>query len=199
MFCVFTPSGDREGTCGFREHGKLLVWDFIGLLCKPRNISLCLASIFLSTTFVPYHSLNQSPTLSPLRITLDPPGLDPSTLPEPQPRTQGSTHKEEQIVPCGHCLRRDSGQSTFADRPTRNFPTLSLRSHSPPGEASCTQHQESPPLTRLSPSGHTAGPDPSRLRTEHPLLSPDLSPQNWEDSRVLMLSEGSRLKSTGPS
>ena len=28
MFCVFTPSGDREGTCGLREQGKLLVLKF---------------------------------------------------------------------------------------------------------------------------------------------------------------------------
>ena len=113
--------------------------------------------------------------------------------------TQGSPHHEEQTVPCGHSPRRDSRQSTSAERPTWDFPTLSLRSHSPPGEASCTQQQEAPPLTRQSPSGHTAGPDPSPLRTEHPLLRPDLSPQDWEDSRVLILSEGSRLESTGAS
>ena len=80
-----------------------------------------------------------------------------------------------------------------------HFPTLSLASHSPPGEASCTQQQQAPLLTRQSPSGHTAGPNPSPLRTEYPLLSPDLSPQDWEGSRLLMLSEGSRLESTGPS
>ena len=89
--------------------------------------------------------------------------------------------------------------SQLPQRPTWDFPTLSLRSHSPPGEASCTQQQEAPPLTRQSPSGHTAGPDPSPLRTEHPLLSPDLSPQDWEDSRVLMLREDPRLESAGPS
>ena len=89
--------------------------------------------------------------------------------------------------------------SQLLQRPIWDFPTLSLRSHSPPGEASCTQLQEAPLLTRQLPSGHTAGPDPSRLRTAHPLLSPDLSPQDSEDSRVLILSEGSRLKSTGPS
>ena len=63
-----------------------------------------------------------------------------------------------------------------------DFPTLSLGSHSPPGKASCTQQQEAPPLTTQSPSGHTAGPDPSPLRTEHAFLGPDLSPQDWENS-----------------
>ena len=117
----------------------------------------------------------------------------------PTTHTQGSPHHEEQTGPCGHCLRRASGQSTSAERPTWDFPTLSLGSHSPPGEASCTQQQQAPLLTRQSPSGHTAGPNPSPLRTEYPLLSPDLSPQDWEGSRLLMLSEGSRLESTGPS
>ena len=63
-----------------------------------------------------------------------------------------------------------------------DFPTLSVGSHSPPDEASCPQQQGTPQLTRQSPSGHTAGPDPSPVRTEHALLSPDLSPQDWEDS-----------------
>ena len=35
---------------------------FIGSLCKPRNMSLFLSSIFLSTTLYPYLSLNQLPT-----------------------------------------------------------------------------------------------------------------------------------------
>ena len=49
-----------------------------------------------------------------------------------------------------------------------SFPTLSLGSHSPPGEASRTQQQGAPPLTPRSPSGHTAGPGPSPLRAEWP-------------------------------
>ena len=80
----------------------------------------------------------------------------------------------EQTVPCGHCLRRDSGQSIPAQRPTWDFPTLSLRSHSPPGEASCTQQQGAPPLTPRCPSGHTAGPGPAPLRAERPPLSQGL-------------------------
>ena len=76
----------------------------------------------------------------------------------------------EQAVPCGHCLRRDSGRSTPAPSPTWDFPTLSLRSHSLPGEASCTQQQGAPPLTPQCPSGHTADPGPAPLRAERPPL-----------------------------
>ena len=47
---------------------------FIGSLCKPRNISLFLSSIFLSTTFFPYLSLNLlADSISPSN-SLDPPG-----------------------------------------------------------------------------------------------------------------------------
>ena len=56
--------------------------DFISFLCKPRNISLFLSSIFLSSTFFPYLSLNQSPTLFFLQVPLDPAGTGPR-----QPRT----------------------------------------------------------------------------------------------------------------
>ena len=84
--------------------------------------------------------------------------------------TQGSPHHEEQTVPCGHSLRRDSGQSTSTERPTWDFPTLSLGSHSPPGEASCTQQQGAPPLTPQCPAGHTAGPGPAPLTAERPPL-----------------------------
>ena len=46
---------------------------FIGSLCKPRNISLFLSSIFLSTTFFPYISLNLlTDSISPSN-SLDPP------------------------------------------------------------------------------------------------------------------------------
>ena len=75
----------------------------------------------------------------------------------------------ERTVLCGHSLRRDSGQSTPAQSPTRDFSTLSLGSHSPPGEASCTQQEGAPPFTRC-PSGHTAGPGPAPLRAECPPL-----------------------------
>ena len=69
----------------------------------------------------------------------------------------------EQSVLCAHCLRRDAGRSTPAQRPTRDFPTLSLGSQCPPGEASCTQQQGAPPLTPRCPSGHTVP-----LRAERP-------------------------------
>ena len=49
-----------------------------------------------------------------------------------------------------------------------------LGSHSPPGEASCTQQQGAPPLTPRCPSGHTAGPGPAPLRAERPPLSQGL-------------------------
>ena len=58
--------------------------------------------------------------------------------------------------------------SQLPQRPTWDFPTLSLRSHSPPDEALCTQQQEAPPLTRQSPSGHTAGPDPPHSKQSIP-------------------------------
>ena len=54
-----------------------LSWDFIGFLCKPRTISLFLSSVFLSSTFFPYLSLNQSPTPSLLQVSLDPAGAGP--------------------------------------------------------------------------------------------------------------------------
>ena len=87
------------------------------------------------------------------------------------------THREaltvwnrQSPVPCAHCLRRDSGQATPAQRPTWDFPILSLGSHSPPGEASSTQQQGAPQLIRQSPTGHTAGPGPAPLRAECPPL-----------------------------
>ena len=83
---------------------------------------------------------------------------------------QVSPHHEEQTVLCAHCLRRDSGWSTPIQSPTWDFPTLSRGSHSPPGEASCTQQQGAPPLTPQCPSGHTADPGPAPLRAERPPL-----------------------------
>ena len=59
------------------NRANFLSQSFIGFLCKPRNISLFLSSIFLSSTFFPYLSLNQSPTLFFLRISLDPVGAGP--------------------------------------------------------------------------------------------------------------------------
>ena len=84
--------------------------------------------------------------------------------------TQGSPHHEEQTVPCGHCLRRNSGWSTPAQSPTWDFPTLARGSYSLPGEASRTRQQGVPLLTPRCPSDHTAGPGPAPLRAEHPSL-----------------------------
>ena len=59
------------------NRANFLSRSFIGFLCKPRNISLCLSSIFLSTIFFPYLSLNQSPTPFFLQVPLDPAGAEP--------------------------------------------------------------------------------------------------------------------------
>ena len=63
------------------NRANFLSQSFIGFLCKPRNISLFLSSIFLSSTFFPYLSLNQSPTPFLLRISLDPAGAGPRQSP----------------------------------------------------------------------------------------------------------------------
>ena len=59
------------------NRANFLSQSFISFLCKPRNISLCLSSIFLSTIFFPYLSLNQSPTPFFLQVPLDPVGARP--------------------------------------------------------------------------------------------------------------------------
>ena len=99
--------------------------------------------------------------------------------------TQGSPHRVEQTVPCAHGLRRDSGQATPTQRPTRDFSTLSLGSHSPPGEASCTQQQGAPPLTHDPLRSHSR--PWSSLRAKQPYPQPRSQPSGWKDSRVLML------------
>ena len=72
------------------------------------------------------------------------------------------------------------------------FPTLSFRSHSPTGEASCTQQQGAPQLTQQSPSGHRASPGPSPLRAECPShLWGWAQSQKWT-LRALVLNAGSR-------
>ena len=68
---------------------------FIGSPCKPRNVSLFLSSIFLSTTFFLYVSLNQSPTPSSHRITLNAQGLDPAGLPFPKKQGNGPSSRDE--------------------------------------------------------------------------------------------------------
>ena len=82
-----TWTGRRSASLLPRETGKtpvasvnranFLSRSVIGFLCKPRNISLFLSSIFLSSTFFPYLSLNQSPTLFFLQVPLDPAGAGP--------------------------------------------------------------------------------------------------------------------------
>ena len=61
------------------NRANFLSQSFIGFLCKPRNISLFLSSIFLSSTFFPHLSLNQSRMPFLLWVSLDPAGGDPGT------------------------------------------------------------------------------------------------------------------------
>ena len=51
------PYAVLEGACGLCEQCKSLVWDFIGFLCKPRNISLFFLLYSLHCKFSPYLSL----------------------------------------------------------------------------------------------------------------------------------------------
>ena len=59
------------------NRANFLSRSFIGFLCKPRNISHFPSSIFLSSTFFPYLSLNQLPTQFLLWVSLYPAGAGP--------------------------------------------------------------------------------------------------------------------------
>ena len=52
------PRETRRVPTAYVNRASPLSWGFIGYLCKPRNISLFLSSIFLSATFFLYLSLN---------------------------------------------------------------------------------------------------------------------------------------------
>ena len=71
------PRETRKAPVASVNRANFLSRSFIGFLCKPRNISLFLSSVFLSSTFFPYLSLNQSPTPSLLQVSLDPAGAGP--------------------------------------------------------------------------------------------------------------------------
>ena len=71
------PRETRKAPVASVNRANFLSRSFIGFLCKPRNISLFLSFIFLSSTFFPYLSLNQLPTLFFLRVSLDPAGAGP--------------------------------------------------------------------------------------------------------------------------
>ena len=71
------PRETRRAPVGSVNRANSLSQSFIGFLCKPRNVSLFLSSIFLSLTLLPYLSLNQSPTLFLLWVSLDPAGAGP--------------------------------------------------------------------------------------------------------------------------
>ena len=68
------------------NRANFLSQSFIGFLCKQRNISFFLSSIFLSSTFFPYLSLKQSLTPTPflLWVSLDPAGAGPRQITFPQ-------------------------------------------------------------------------------------------------------------------
>ena len=79
------PQGTGRVPVASMNRANFLSWSFIDSPCKPRNISLFLASIFLSTTFLSISlSLNQSQLLTPflLRVSLDPAGAGPQHAPE---------------------------------------------------------------------------------------------------------------------
>ena len=60
------PRETRRSPTAYVNRASPLSWGFIDFLCKPRNISLFLASIFLSATFFLYLSLNLfTDTVSP--------------------------------------------------------------------------------------------------------------------------------------
>ena len=71
------PWETRKAPVASVNRANFLSRSFIGFLCKPRNISLCLSSIFLSTIFFPYLCLNHPPTPFFLQVPLDPAGAGP--------------------------------------------------------------------------------------------------------------------------
>ena len=74
------PRDTEKAPVASVNRAKFLSRSFIGFLCKPRNISLFLSSIFLSTIFFPYLSRNQLPTLFLLWVSLDPAGAGPQQV-----------------------------------------------------------------------------------------------------------------------
>ena len=71
------PQETRKAPVASVNRANFLSQSFIGFLRKPRNISLFLSSIFLSTIFFPYLSLNHPPTPFFLQVPLDPAGAGP--------------------------------------------------------------------------------------------------------------------------
>ena len=71
------PQETRRAPVASVNRTNFFSGSFIGFLCKPRNISLFLDSIFLSSTFFPYLSLNQSLMPFLLPVSLDLAGAGP--------------------------------------------------------------------------------------------------------------------------
>ena len=106
-----TWTGRRSASSLPRETGKVpvasvnrvnfLSGSFIGFLCKPRNISLFLSSLFLSTIFFPYLSLNHPPMPFFLQLPLDPTGAGPRhSLLDTLPARQVLEHLEHLSAFC---------------------------------------------------------------------------------------------------
>ena len=74
------PRGTGKASVASVNRANFLFQSFIGFLCKPRNISLFLSSVFLSTIFFPYLSLNHPLTPFFLQVPLDPAGAGPGQL-----------------------------------------------------------------------------------------------------------------------
>ena len=103
-----TWTGRRSASSLPRETGKApvasvnranLSRSFIGFLCKPRNISLFLSSVFLSTIFSPYLSLNHLLMPFFLQVPLDPAGAGPQQQPTPV-FLPGESHGWKSLVGC---------------------------------------------------------------------------------------------------
>ena len=82
---------------------------FVGSLSKPRNMSLFLSSIFLSTTFYPYLSLNQLLTPNHFKLPWMQQGWTTAVIPFPKKQRNGPSSRNEEgkpahILCCGGTL-----------------------------------------------------------------------------------------------
>ena len=75
------PWETRKAPVASVNGANFLSRSFIDFLWKPRNISLFLSSIFLSTIFFPYFSLNHLLRPLFLQVPLDPAGVGPRQSP----------------------------------------------------------------------------------------------------------------------
>ena len=103
----------------------------------------------------------------------------------------------EQTVLCAHCLRRDSGQSIPAQKPTQElshtFPQITLPSWWGLMYTAAGATSTDPTIPFRSHSRPLSSPSQSRV----PPPQPRSLPSGLGGLRLLMLSEGSTLESTG--